>query len=93
MSFSSSISTGPLRDIGIAFCRGLLIGLAQWLNYLRKHVPGSAWWVVLVITSSVIGGVMGIVSPTLAFVFALLIDPSLSGWGMNRLLKQYLKNN
>jgi serine/threonine protein kinase len=91
MSFSSTASIDPLRDVGIALCGGVLIGLAQWLHYLRKYIPGSGWWVILVITSSTIGSVMGIASPTLV-LFGLLIDPALTGWGMNRLLKQYLEN-
>ncbi|WOB42297.1 protein kinase [Thermoleptolyngbya oregonensis NK1-22] len=92
MRSTSTISTDPVLEIGIGLIGGGLIGLAQWLNYLRKHFSQSAWWILLAIASSSLVSLMTLVSPILAFVPGILIDPILSGWGINRLYNRHSRN-
>ncbi|WP_121969205.1 serine/threonine-protein kinase [Leptolyngbya sp. BC1307] len=92
MSSTSTISTDPVLEIGIGVIGGGLIGLAQWLKYLRKHFSQSAWWILLSIASSFLVSLMTLVSPNLGFVPGILIDPILSGWGINRLYSRHSKN-
>ncbi|MEG4590184.1 FHA domain-containing protein, partial [Microcoleus sp. MOSTC5] len=91
ISFSSTASPDPLRDIGVNLCGGGIIGLAQWFHYFRKYISNSAWWILLSITTSVLGSLMSVSIVTIVLVFP--ISAMIESRGVDRLLKQYFRDS
>ncbi|MEG4590044.1 FHA domain-containing protein, partial [Microcoleus sp. MOSTC5] len=91
ISFSSTASPDLLRDIGVELCGGGLIGLAQWFHYFRKYIFNSAWWILLSMTTSVLGSLMSVSSVTI--VLGLPLGVMIESWCVNRLLKQYFRDS